>query len=373
MADRATTVWILLSDRVAPLTDAPAVVAPHGHFRDWFAETRRRRPCPGACCSSGASAATRASTCCWTRSLGSKTTERPCTSWARPRTRSWPTTCAERRPQTTASPRSTTSWPTSVLAREVFESELVVLPFVEMTNSGSMLLALSLDRPVLVPRLPVTEELADEVGPGWVAHLRRRARRHHHRPRAAPSAPRATRPLRPGLGTDRTAPRPRVPAGPRAHGSLRTVVLRIDVVPPRSVRSGGRSANIPHGSPCIHGPDHPLWSLSAVETAESDARVARHTERVRQGKGGGARADRNGIAVGVRVCSSRASSSLVAPAPMATTRAASQTTGDDARVDTPRATPARSTTPCRRHRASGRRAGRDRRARPTSVTGSPRG
>ena len=55
-----------------------------------------------------------------------------------------------------------------MLAREILESELVVLPFVEMTNSSSMILALSLDRPVLVPRLPVTEELAAEVGPGWV-------------------------------------------------------------------------------------------------------------------------------------------------------------------------------------------------------------
>lgn len=56
------------------------------------------------------------------------------------------------------------------LARVVGESELVVLPYREMHNSGALLLALSLDRPVLVPRNDVNEELAQEVGPGWV-HL----------------------------------------------------------------------------------------------------------------------------------------------------------------------------------------------------------
>ena len=55
-----------------------------------------------------------------------------------------------------------------VLVREVTASELVVLPFANMTNSGSLLLALSLDRPVLVPSQPMTEQLAAEVGPGWV-------------------------------------------------------------------------------------------------------------------------------------------------------------------------------------------------------------
>jgi beta-1,4-mannosyltransferase len=56
------------------------------------------------------------------------------------------------------------------LAEEIHDSELVVLPFRQITNSGSVLLALSLDRPVLVPHRPLTEALAQEVGTGWV-HL----------------------------------------------------------------------------------------------------------------------------------------------------------------------------------------------------------
>lgn len=54
------------------------------------------------------------------------------------------------------------------LAREVSEASLVVLPYEEMHNSGAALLALSLNRPVLLPRSPVSVDLAAEVGSGWV-------------------------------------------------------------------------------------------------------------------------------------------------------------------------------------------------------------
>ena len=54
------------------------------------------------------------------------------------------------------------------LAGEVRGSTLVILPHHNMHNSSSLLLALSLDRPALVPRTEVTEEVQREVGPGWV-------------------------------------------------------------------------------------------------------------------------------------------------------------------------------------------------------------
>lgn len=47
-------------------------------------------------------------------------------------------------------------------------AELVVLPYREMHNSGSVLAALSLGRPVLVPANEVNQALAEEVGEGWV-------------------------------------------------------------------------------------------------------------------------------------------------------------------------------------------------------------
>lgn len=54
------------------------------------------------------------------------------------------------------------------LVAEISQAELIALPYLELHNSGSVLAALSLDRPVLVPRRASTEALADEVGRGWV-------------------------------------------------------------------------------------------------------------------------------------------------------------------------------------------------------------
>jgi len=47
-------------------------------------------------------------------------------------------------------------------------ADLVVLPFREILNSGSALLALSFNRPVLVPLLGAMGELAEAVGRDWV-------------------------------------------------------------------------------------------------------------------------------------------------------------------------------------------------------------
>ncbi|WP_051275053.1 hypothetical protein [Cellulomonas sp. URHD0024] len=58
--------------------------------------------------------------------------------------------------------------PDDVLVAEVTAAELVVLPYLEMHNSGTVLVALSLDRTVLAPRSPANEELAAEVGSGWL-------------------------------------------------------------------------------------------------------------------------------------------------------------------------------------------------------------
>ncbi|WP_354567041.1 glycosyl transferase [Glaciihabitans sp. UYNi722] len=56
------------------------------------------------------------------------------------------------------------------LVEIVTSSELVVLPYRFMHNSGGALAALSLNRPVLVPDNEVNRKLSDEVGSGWV-HL----------------------------------------------------------------------------------------------------------------------------------------------------------------------------------------------------------
>lgn len=54
------------------------------------------------------------------------------------------------------------------LVEVVTSAVLVALPYTEMYNSGAALLALSLDRPILVPDNAVTAALAQEVGEQWV-------------------------------------------------------------------------------------------------------------------------------------------------------------------------------------------------------------
>ena len=54
------------------------------------------------------------------------------------------------------------------LAAEISAAQVVVLPYRHLHNSGVALLALSLDRPVLVPAGDTATELAAEVGSPWV-------------------------------------------------------------------------------------------------------------------------------------------------------------------------------------------------------------
>ncbi|MCR2825902.1 glycosyltransferase [Microbacterium sp. zg.Y909] len=56
----------------------------------------------------------------------------------------------------------------AALVTEVTAAQLVVLPYRDLHNSGILLVALSLNRPVLVPRNTSTEEIAAAVGDGWV-------------------------------------------------------------------------------------------------------------------------------------------------------------------------------------------------------------
>lgn len=51
-------------------------------------------------------------------------------------------------------------------------ADLVVLPYEEVLNSGAALLALSFNRPVLVPEAGALPELQDLVGPSWVRMYR---------------------------------------------------------------------------------------------------------------------------------------------------------------------------------------------------------
>lgn len=58
------------------------------------------------------------------------------------------------------------------MAWHLIAADLVVLPYAKIQNSGSALLALSFDRPVVVPEQGAMPELRDAVGPQWVQTYR---------------------------------------------------------------------------------------------------------------------------------------------------------------------------------------------------------
>jgi GT2 family glycosyltransferase len=172
LLDRWTTLWITLTDVTPPSRPAPTAVVPHGHYRDWFAGVSRAPSRPGRLLHFGllrrykgigsllAAFAALADDHVTLRIVGYPQDRETALAVRR--------ACgADRRVSAV-----TEYVPDDELVREVTESELVVLPFDRITNSGSRMLALSLDRPVLVPSTPITEELAAEVGPGWVLTYR---------------------------------------------------------------------------------------------------------------------------------------------------------------------------------------------------------
>jgi beta-1,4-mannosyltransferase len=58
--------------------------------------------------------------------------------------------------------------PNEDLTNVIAAASVVALPYRRVLNSGSALLALSLERPVLVPPTPSFRELRNEVGSDWV-------------------------------------------------------------------------------------------------------------------------------------------------------------------------------------------------------------
>ena len=166
LCDRWTTLWIALVDVDPPRRGAPVVVIPHGHYRPWFDGQPREVPVRGRLVHvglvrryKGIDALLRAFSALAgedlsLRIVGSTIDE---------------DVAAEIRSAVAADGRISTLdayLSEDALVREITASELVVLPFAGVTNSGSLLLGAVLDRPVLVRSQPLTEQLAAEAGPG---------------------------------------------------------------------------------------------------------------------------------------------------------------------------------------------------------------
>lgn len=153
-------------------TSANTIVIPHGHYSDWFAKYSVENPVPGRIAFVGlirrykgvegllaAYAALRARRGDISLAIAGRPTSSEMESDVRARAAATQGVSLELGYLSEAA-----------YASAVTHAVLVALPYRLMHNSGSVLAALSLGRPVLVPDNAVNRALSAEVGPGWV-HL----------------------------------------------------------------------------------------------------------------------------------------------------------------------------------------------------------
>ena len=183
--DRWTTHRIILNESTRLPEDQPRSLVLHGHYRDWFAGQERREPVPGRLAFVGQERrepvpGRLAFVGMIRRYKGTETLVEAFRALPDPRLSlsvsgqpSNEELAADLRAVAGEDPRIRFRFAfvdDAELVAAVTEAELVVLPYRHMHNSGGVLTALSLDRPVLVPDNEVNRRLAEEVGPGWV-HL----------------------------------------------------------------------------------------------------------------------------------------------------------------------------------------------------------
>jgi glycosyltransferase involved in cell wall biosynthesis len=165
--DALTTMRIRLNELTDP-GGLPVTTILHGHYRDWFADFTRADPRPGRLVYAGlvrpykgvedlVSAFVRTDD----PGLSLNVTGRPADAAHAARLHE----LAEDDERISFDLRYVDE---ADLVRVLTSAALVVLPYRYLHNSGAVLAALSLDRPVLVPDGDVARQLAAEVGESWV-------------------------------------------------------------------------------------------------------------------------------------------------------------------------------------------------------------
>ena len=166
--DRRTTLWVRLNETTTPPTGAPAVTILHGHYRDWFAEHPHDDQVPGRLLFFGLVRPYKGVEQLLTALAALRDDTATLRVVGRP-------SAPDLREAIEAAARNDGRISSrleyvddATLTQEISRAQLVVLPYRELHNSGAALLALSLDRPILVPAGPAVEQLAREVGREWV-------------------------------------------------------------------------------------------------------------------------------------------------------------------------------------------------------------
>jgi beta-1,4-mannosyltransferase len=167
LLDRWTTLWFVLND-ATPVPEDRKVLIPHGHYRDWYHAPESVTQVPGRMLTFGLIRAykgvddlLRAFRGCTDESLSLRICGRADST----------ATVDLLREVAAGDERIGLDLrfvPDDELAAEIAAAEIVVLPYREIHNSGAALLALSLNRPVLLRDSETTRMLSEEFGEAWV-------------------------------------------------------------------------------------------------------------------------------------------------------------------------------------------------------------
>ncbi|MCZ2804101.1 glycosyltransferase [Modestobacter sp. VKM Ac-2983] len=171
---RRTTVRVHLNEQTPAPSGAATVTVLHGHYRDWFAARPSPPAEPHRACYAGFIRPYK-NVAALIRAFGATAEQAPQARLAvagRPMTTELADELRAAAADDVRVELSLDFLSDEELVAAVGRASLVVLPYREMHNSGAALMALSLDRPVLVPDNEVNEQLATEVGADWVLRYR---------------------------------------------------------------------------------------------------------------------------------------------------------------------------------------------------------
>lgn len=168
--DRCTSAVIRLNGTTDVPLSVPVHTIPHGHYRDWFEGVEQQPAVPGRVVYLGLIRRYKGVEHLIEAFRDSKTPGATLTIAGRPSSDELATSLTELASGDGRVSLALRFLDDSDFARTISTASLVVLPYRHMHNSGTMLAALSLDRPVLVPANETNRALADEIGAGWV-HL----------------------------------------------------------------------------------------------------------------------------------------------------------------------------------------------------------
>lgn len=168
--ERRTTLFIVLNRHTPLPYDRPSVLIPHGHYRDWYGGYPTHQSIPSRFAYYGLIRRYKGVEQLVTafREMVVRSPDSTLVIGGRPSSEELALNLTELAGDERRITLRFGFLPPPDLVALATSAELVVLPYRSMHNSGAILTALSLDRPVLAPSNPVTADLGEEVGSGWV-------------------------------------------------------------------------------------------------------------------------------------------------------------------------------------------------------------